>query len=40
MKRDVRLLTWMGEQYGARMDHVQALMGVTTQSAAKWKQRG
>jgi hypothetical protein len=25
--RDLRLLCWMGEQYGARLDHLQALTG-------------
>src|SRR4029077_16404495 len=25
--RDLRLLSWMGEQYAARVDHLQALMG-------------
>jgi hypothetical protein len=25
--RDLRALAWMGEQYAARMDHLQALMG-------------
>lgn len=27
--RDLRLLGWMGEQYGARLDHLQALTGIT-----------
>ena len=27
--RDLEVLTWMGEQYGARLDHLEELMGVT-----------
>ena len=33
--RDLRLLSWMGEQYAARMDHLQALMG--TSRNAVWQ---
>jgi hypothetical protein len=28
MQRDLRVMTWAGEQYAARLDHVQAVMGV------------
>lgn len=33
--RDLRLLNWMGEQYAARMDHLQALTGTST--TAVWQ---
>jgi hypothetical protein len=33
--RDLRLLCWMGEQYGARLDHLQALMDTSMMAVRK-----
>jgi len=33
--RDLRLLAWMGEQYAARLDHLQAMMGTRSMDPAQ-----
>lgn len=33
--RDLELLRWMGEQYGARVDHLEALLGCGPRSAQR-----